>query len=80
MNIPPYIGTFWVVEGIRPNMDHMLVAIATDRDALIDFVGNLEERYKTEFIAFKMMEVGGTLLYLDQIKATPTHAAPTGQN
>jgi hypothetical protein len=80
MNIPPFIGTFWVVEGMRPDMTQMLVAIGTDRDELIEFIGNLDVRYKKEFVAFKMQEVGGTLLYIDQINATPTHAAPTGQN
>jgi hypothetical protein len=80
MHIAPYIGTFWVVEGMRPDMTQMLVAIGTSRDELIDWVGNLDLRYRREFIAFKMQEVGGTLLYIDQINTTPTHPAPTGQN
>lgn len=80
MSIPPYIGTFWVLEGIHPDLTMSLVAIATDRDKLIEFVGTLEGRYRQHFVAFKMQEVGGTLSYLDKLEAKPTHETPMTRN
>lgn len=81
MTIAPFIGKFWVVEGLSPDLQHKtLVAIGTSRDELIDFIGNLDPRYRQFFIAFNMMEVGGTLEAIDEMAKSPTHPSTEARN
>lgn len=80
MSFKPYTGDFYVLEGIRPDMSSIPIAIGTDRNEMALFAISLGEKYRDFFVAFGVVFVQSTLETIDAELSKQTHAAPTTRN
>ncbi len=80
MSFKPYTGDFFVLEGIRPDMSSIPIAIGTDKQEMTMFAISLGEKYRDTFAAFGVVFVGSTLEAIDAELSKQTHAAPTTRN
>ena len=80
MSFKPYTGDFYVLEGIRPDMSSIPIAIGTDKQEMAIFAISIGEKYRDFFVAFGVVFVQSTLETIDAELSKQTHAAPTTRN
>lgn len=80
MNDEPYIGDFYVLEGIRPDMSTIPLAIGTNKQKLAYLALELGEKYHNVFVAFGVVFVESNMARIDAELAKQTHPAPHTRN
>lgn len=80
MSFKPYTGDFFVLEGIRPDMSSIPIAIGTDGQEMAIFAISIGEKYRDFFVTFCVVFVQSTLETIEAELSKQTHAAPTTRN
>lgn len=80
MNDEPYTGSFYVLEGIRPDMTTIPIALGTNKQKLVMLAIELGEKYQSIFVAFGVVFVESNMTRLDAELSKQTHPAPQTRN